>query len=296
MNFFWKNIFWIFLAGFISGLIFCPFNLVRAVTVSPLRQVVTVDAGGGVDVFVEIENDTKQSVGFDLRVTGVKQGENGRPVIADGLDYAETWAVPSQKNLELSAGGKVNAYFHVQVPKGAEPRLHYLGLVVAPKIKKQSGMSVSPEIVSYLLIQVAGKVREQIQVVAWNLPSKVFFWPKKIPVNMTVRNVGATMVFVENTAEIIGFKNQEVLVSEKNSLSNVLPGAIRTDDLELDLVPVSGLGFGIYEVSSTMHFGYFGVQNLAHLRFFVISKTFFGVGLCVVLGLLFALFFWKRQH
>jgi|GEM_PF-4146552 len=257
-------------------------SCVVAVQVSPLRQVVSIDPGNHAKVFVEIKNDTLKSMVVSLRVTGVKQGEGGGVIFMDNSDFAETWVVPEKKTVKINPGEKVEAQFNVSVPKIAEARLHYLGLVVAPVVEGGSNVSLSPELVSYLLIQVAGVVKENIQVVAWNLPKKVLIGKKSLLVSFTLRNSGSAVLPIGVDSEVDKISGEKVL-ENKISINNILPGALRTQDFVLNLAEAENLKLGIYNVSTTVRFGYFGAEKLSELRFFYVPRMVFWGG--ILLGL-----------
>jgi len=179
----------------------------------------------------------------------------------------------------------VKVFFEIRVPESAETKLHYLGLMVALNMSNEKEVKIVPEVASYLLIQVAGTVNENIQLVGWNLNKKVFWGEADMTANLTLRNAGSAVlpVFIDT---LVSNHDGTIVINKKSTLKNILQGALRTSEIGFSLAEEDTVRSGIYDVNTTVSYGSSEAQKLPQLRFIYISKktiTFFVFSVIVII-------------
>lgn len=153
-----KNIFSIviFIVAFLFG------NSANALTISPLKNIITVAPGGQARVLVTALNEEMKEIVVESQIQGVQQDKNGKTVLTLNSDVAESWVVIEKEKKTLKSGESTVLEFAINVPSNAVPGTHYLGLGVKQFSLGKSG--IAGEISSLLLLQVAGEAHESLLI------------------------------------------------------------------------------------------------------------------------------------
>ncbi len=159
-----KNLFLIIF--FIIGFFLLPLSA-QAISISPIRQVITVSAGENKTVFLELKNNENIQKKYKLLVLGVAQNNEGVPIFREKINLAETWVKPEFSNIKLDQNEEKKVSFNINVPQNVVSGNYYLGLVVQEVNAGSNSIGLSGQVVSLLSLQVSGEAREDLQILNW---------------------------------------------------------------------------------------------------------------------------------
>lgn len=159
-----KNLFLIIF--FIVGFFLLP-SQSQAISISPIRQVITISAGENKTIFLELKNNENIQKNYQLSVLGVEQNNEGTPIFRKKINLAEDWVKPEFQNIKLDLNEEKKVSFDINVPQGVVSGNYYLGLVVQEVNDDFSSIALSGQVVSLLFLQVSGEAREDLQILNW---------------------------------------------------------------------------------------------------------------------------------
>lgn len=223
---------------------------VRAFSLSPVRQLITISPGAEQIVFLQIKNNEKENKNYNLLVFGARQDNEGYPVFANGINEAEAWVKPEIDFMGLRAGEERTVGFEIQVPATAYPGSYYLGLAVQERNLEDEVIGLSGRLVSILYLQVAGEAKEELQITRW---SKLSAEAGKLNFSLQFKNKGNVEVPVTGLFLIKNWQG-EIQQEETIYLGNNLLAQtdreiiITVPDLEKNLP-------GIYRAEIIINYG-----------------------------------------
>lgn len=247
-----------FRVGFIIifCLIFFPIK-VGAFSVSPLKYHVTLDAGATNHVVtIKITNEEREKNFYNLNILGAKQLDDGRIVYGSEYSIAENWVRPEKTAIELLPGEEKSVNFLINVPETAKSGSHYLGLAVGLNLSNQnSNIGVSGQVISILLLQVAGVVNESVNVQSWQLSDSIF--NGKFESVISVENDSLVGTPISGYAVVRNYFGKEVYKKEISLNGTLLPRSIIKSKDRIDL-PLGFYWPGPYNVELHINYGLTG--------------------------------------
>lgn len=217
----------------------------EAVSITPLRYHLTIDPGKEQVVWVKVTNTNAIATTFKVRAGGAKQDEAGHPIFGNGLDEAEGWISPRETKILLRSGEEKKVYFTVAVPAGTAPGTHTSALVV----EEISKNTLSGQVATLLLIDVAGIVEEAATIEQWQLPSVIL--KPNLTADLLFKNNGTVAVPISGTLTISSVFGKKIASREIALGSTVLPGTKRASHFS-EQVPLVA---GPYKVALRVHYG-----------------------------------------
>ncbi|TAN34267.1 hypothetical protein EPN28_00245 [Patescibacteria group bacterium] len=205
---------------------------VSAVSISPSKAFVTIDPGASQTMILKIKNDGPRDARYKLLVLGAKQNENGDLFYGANFWPAETWVQPESNVVEVGAGQERKVIFEINAPRDAAPGSNYLSLQVEPSSSAGAGgVQLQARVASLLILQVAGSVREELEILQWS--PRAYSWRKAVwPFELIAQNNGP--VEVETAARVVvkNWLGREKIIKEIE-LGKILAGAIRVSHQEV---------------------------------------------------------------
>ncbi len=155
-------------------LFFIPANT-QAVSVSPVRTVITVDPGESNTVSIKVANNTDAERNYELRTLSFSESEQGQVIYGYGVQEAEKWLKPRQEKIVLKVNESKTIDFLVKIPSGVPAGSYYLALAAKELGKESGNLGVGAEVASLLILQVAGEVKEELVVKEINSERSIYF-------------------------------------------------------------------------------------------------------------------------
>jgi len=221
-----------FIVALAAGLAISP--AAQAVSLSPLRYHLAIDPGKEQVVWVKVTNTDAVAATFKVRVGGAKQSEAGRPIFGNSLDEAEAWISPRDTKILLRSGEEKKVYFNVAVPEGTAPGTH-TGALVVENIAKNT---LSGQVATLLLIDVAGIVEEAATIESWQLPT--FIRKPHLNADLLLKNNGTVAMPVRGTITISSVFGKKIDSREIALGGTVLPGTKRASHINERFPLVAG--------------------------------------------------------
>jgi len=256
---------------------------VGAFSISPLKYHVTLDAGATNHVVtIKIKNEENEKNFYNLNVLGARQLDDGRIIYGSEYSIAENWVRPEKTAIELLPGEEKNVNFLINVPTSAKSGSHYLGLAVGLNTLKVNGdIGIAGQVVSILLLQVAGVVNESVNVQSWQLSDGIF--SGKFESIISVENNGSVGAPISGYAVVRNYFGNEVYKKEIGLSGTLLPRSmLRSKDI-IDL-PFGFYWPGPYSVELHINYGLTGQKIslikpvwFVHLYFFPLAVLFIGI-------------------
>ncbi len=199
----------IFLILGLFGFVF----LAQAFSVTPVKQVITLEQGASRVVKIKIRNTEKEITKYKTTILGVKQNEQGYPIYGLGIEEAEGWVRAEQEFIEILPGKEMEASFVINVPKESYPGSHYVGLGVEPILIGES-KNFTGKLVSLLLVEVSGEVTENLAVLSWSGEKDLYVSLNQVKFNTVLKNNGNTELPLKGKLRVYNWLNKEVVESE----------------------------------------------------------------------------------
>lgn len=209
----------VFLSSIILALIFF-ISPVKAFGISPSKILLTIDSNTSQTVVLKINNSENKDLVFKLGVLGLKQDENGKPVLGNGLTDAENWVYPENKTISIKSGQTKTVNFILKVPDKTTPGSYYVGLFA------ESVGEVGARIVSLLTIQVAGVVNEGLLIEKW-LPLKNSASSRERKFDLNLKNNGDVEVQLKSVVSVRNWKGEEIFAEPLVLGNKLLAGSRR---------------------------------------------------------------------
>jgi len=195
--------------------------------VGPLKQQISV-APGSADqtAIVSIVNSSNTKRKYALKVLGAKQSADGAIIYGSGMNIAESWVVAKDKYVELAPGQAKEVVFEINVPNDAKAGSYYLGLTAEQtSLKSEKSIGVGGQIISVLVLQVAGMVQESLIITETTVPRSIV--GNKWPFTFSILNNGAASVPVDVNISARNWLGHIVVDQKVISEAMLLPGAAR---------------------------------------------------------------------
>lgn len=226
----------------------------ESMTISPVSNKLTVDAGATVEGKITIVNDGSQGYDFILyaRPYSIIDNQYDNPNFTQVTATTDVykWVSFPQTKYYIEAGATVTAPYTIRVPKDAAPGGHY-GVAFAetqPLSQQPAGSMIlrKKRAGSILYVTVNGDYKLSGQVQDWSIPS----WQSLPPLRASVSTRNDGNADFTDTARLVV---KDVFGKTKYDVKKefqVLPGTTRTMDLEW----AKALWFGFYKVETHQEF------------------------------------------
>jgi hypothetical protein len=241
-----------------------PVSSAKAFAISPLKQQITAAPGAsGIIVSVTVGNEEKEKMSYSLKVLGAKQLENGRLVYGSGISSAEQWVSPEVNSVEILPGQIKQADFVVNIPRDAPAGSYFLGLAAGTDISggEKEAVGVSGQVISVLLIQVAGVVNESLTIENWQLPGLTV--SRDWPASVLLENGGTTELPVTGEVIVRDWLGRQVYSGVFQMTSVLLPGSARKQSVDISLPDGRFYPVGPYQAEIKIKFGLTGQKTVA---------------------------------
>ena len=233
-----------------------------AFQVGPLKQEVSIAPGSPKQIVaVSIVNSSGAKRNYEIKVLGAKQNENGTVVYGAGISEAEKWIIPEKELITLLPHEAKDVMYDIRVPNTAAAGSYYLGLTVEQENEASGQVGVTGQIISVLMLQVAGEVNESLSVVEADVPKIKF--GKSWGYTLGIKNNGAATVPVNADVTVRNYFNQHKFHETIAGNMQLLPGAARKYG---GTIKLAGFNLpGPYEVQYDIKYGLTG-QTISFMK------------------------------
>ena len=272
---------------FIICLLFTgSFLEVRAFTVSPVKQIVTLEQGTGRNVKIKIRNTERNTAKYKISVVGVKQDDQGYPVYGTNIEEAEKWVRSEQEVLEIGPGKEIEASFKINIPKGTYPGSHYVGLSAEPMLLGDENKNFIGKLISLLLIEVSGTVNETLSITKWSGEKSFYLSLEKLKLNVGLKNDGNTELPIKGKIRLYNWLDKKTAEGDVFLGNTILPQAQRTTEVLLPDFNNWQLP-GIYRAQLDLVYGRTGQKISVQYAFWYISIYWL-----IAIGLILSIVIW----
>lgn len=261
----------------------------KAFSISPLKQIVTLEQGTGRVVKMKVLNTEKDITKYKISVLGVKQNEDGFPFYGVGIEEAESWVRGEQEFLEIASGKEVEASFVINVPKNQLPGSHYVGLSAEPVLIGGESKNFTGKLVSLLLIEVSGEVNESLSVLHWSGEKSFYLNLDKVRLNAILQNEGSAELPVKAKVRVYNWLNQKVSESDVFLGNSILPQAKRNTQVLLPQKSSWSLP-GAYRAQLDIAYGRTAQKISAQYSFWYFPVSWLIIAGIIILLMVIALF------
>jgi hypothetical protein len=246
----------------IAGLLF--FDRAGAFSINPIKTQISVAPGAkGQIVTISVRNDEDEQKTYGIRVLGAQQMQGGQ--LAYGVNYsqAESWVAPEKTSVMVGPGQEEKVSFVINVPATATAGSYFLGLAAESVAGAGvASLGVSGQLVSVLLLQVAGVVNESLSIEELSLPKIAM--RGNLPLTISVKNLGTTELPLKGEIIARNWLGREVAKETINLGSILLPGSGRKFSSEVTLSGKYILP-GPHNFEFKIHYGLTG-QSVVQVR------------------------------
>ena len=193
---------------------------VYGVSLSPLRQTVTLDRGESKTLRVQVENNEDNQIRLAPRVDSFKtHPKEGYPVF-NQEDSAESWLNYNKNTFVLEPGESRSISFELSVPQRVQSKAHYLALFVE---KQGSGgeIAANSRVGSLLFLYVSGAVKESLMLAEFS--AEKFGFSSPIGLNLSFKNKGDIHVKPQGQL-VVSNQRGEQIFKKKLDESLITPG------------------------------------------------------------------------
>jgi len=277
------------LAFSVCAIIFLLFPLVtHAISISPARQMATVDAGKTQTVPLHVVNNEDVSLVLLPEVSAfVLDEENGSPIF-DQESAATSWVSVEPAFLELEPGGDGEFLFTITVPENQEPGSHYLGLFARSSPPDGAQVGIGSRVGSLLFLHVAGVMYEDVVRTSFFIERGSVFDPQ-LRAHLALQNVGT--IHVEPVGNV-SLENSRAGRHGEQALNpnnkKILPDGTWQGVYDFDAL--SWKDIGKVDVVAEVTYGVSKKQMTDRVSFWYIPLDFFLLvagGVIVIIGILF---------
>ncbi|HET7638501.1 MAG TPA: hypothetical protein VFK47_07145, partial [Ktedonobacteraceae bacterium] len=276
-----------------------------AFKISPVRTDLSLDPGTSKTITVYVQNIQPVAVAVRVSISDFEPShdESGKPeVLLDDTKYAESHslkrlasATPSTLTLQPNQNSSV--LVTVTAPKTALAGGYYGAVRFLPTSDKSpdgSGLSLSTNVGSLILLKVNGEIKEKMTLASLDVRQKEdkfqTFFTKPNNIMAVARFTNEGNVQEEPFGKVQLYKGkkliQEVEINNTNPRGNVLPDSTRRFDAQLDKVGK----FGKYTVKG--NFGWGSGQTLSSsVTFWVVPVPYIIAAISLVALLILAIIF-----
>jgi hypothetical protein len=275
--------------------VFYPVQEASAITLSPLTFELIANPGDTINNVLRLTNDGDREQGIVMVLEDfVARGEEGQVLLEepseDNTYSLARWVTVNPRMFTLGARESRVIEFTINVPLDAEPGGHYSSILanVTAGNPQTSGVGIAQKIGALLLLNVAGDVREDINIVEFSAPYFSEYGP--VEISARFRNSGTVHI---KPAGFIYLKNMFGKEVAKLDLpqKNILPNSIRRIDTSLEKKNL----FGRYEATLTSIYGSANEPLSAVTTFWVVPWKLVS-GILIGVLILFYLVFKGRRR
>lgn len=272
-------------------------DFANALTISPVKNIITIGAKQEARVLVSVRNEETRVVSIVPFVQGVQQDKYGHTLMKINSDVAENWVEISKDIKKLQQGESASLEFVIKAPENVSPGTRYLGLGV--KEINENNASVSEQVSSLLLLQVAGEARESLLVEDFYGKEDTLF-KNEWPFFLQIKNNGNIELPLKGLFEIGNNKGAIVFSKDLQLGNKLLPQTERVVDNVLVFDKEKMFLPGKYFLKLNLEYG-FSKQKITAVRsFWYFPKWSLLVSGAVLVFLfillIFALVFRKKHY
>ncbi|MDO9509891.1 MAG: hypothetical protein Q7J14_01220 [Candidatus Magasanikbacteria bacterium] len=279
-----KKIFLLIICTLLLGVV----TDVNAFSISPLKQIVTLEQGTGRNVKIKVRNTERLTTKYKITVIGVKQDDQGYPVYGVGIEEAENWVKAEQEVIEIKSGKEVEVSFKIAVPKGTFPGSHYIGLSAEPILNEEGNNNFSGKLISLLLLEVSGEVNETLSVVSWSGEKSLYWNLDKVKINVVLKNSGNTELPLSGKIRLYNWLDKKVIDNDVYLGSALLPQTQRKN--EVLLPSQNGIYLpGVYRAQLDLTYGRTGQKLSVQYSFWYIPLGWIIAGGAMLVFIIFVL-------
>lgn len=261
----------------------------KAFSISPVKQIVTLEQGTGRVVKVKVRNTERFTTRYKIDILGVKQNEGGYPVYGVNIEEAEKWVKSEQEYLEIEPGKEKEASFVINIPKDTFAGSHYVGLSAEPVLEDESSKNFTGKLISLLLLEVSGEVSESLSVLDWSGEDSIYFSLDEIRLNAVLQNEGSAELPIKAKVRLYNWLNKKVSEEDVYLGNSILPQTKRNTQV---LLPAQKSWYlpGAYRVQLDVAYGRTAQKISAQYPFWYVPISWLIVLGGIILLIAFALF------
>lgn len=227
-----------------------PFGA-QAFSIKPVKYRVVVDPGREQIISVSITNTNADSRRYTIRVTGVTQDAEGRPIFKEGSSKAENWLYPEIKETTIAAQEVKTLFITVRPDKNAEPGTQYAAVLIQENTAVRGNIGVLAETALLVQVDVAGEVREAVSIEKWEALKSI----QAIPAwesHFSIKNNGTISVPVSGEVVVTNWRGREIARVPLQVGSDLLPATRREKLVSTALLKAWP---GPYRLDAVVRFG-----------------------------------------
>ena len=261
----------------------------KAFSISPIKQIVTLEQGSGRVVKMKVRNTERVVTKYKISVLGVKQDPDGYPIYGNGIEEAENWVRAEQSLVEILPGKEAETSFVINVPKNTLPGSHYVGLAAEPVLDGGESKNFTGKLISLLLLEVSGEVSESLSVLDWSGEDSIYFSLDEIRLNAVLQNEGSAELPIKAKVRLYNWLNQKVSESDVFLGNSILPQAKRNTQVLLPQKSSWSLP-GAYRAQLDIAYGRTAQKISAQYSFWYVPISWLVILGGIILLITFALF------
>jgi len=267
-----------FFSCVLTGLIFFVASA-HAVTISPLRFLVTLDPGSLQTVTVNIKNTDNQNITVRPVVLGAQQDSSGQTKFSVGASSAEKWVESDVVKLAVAPGVSKDITFTITAPIGTTPGSYYLA-IGGEQVSGGGQIGLAGRVLAILTVQVSGTAQEKVSITKWNLEK--YFTTKKIwPAHLELKNDGNVEVPAEAKAILRDWRGNELKTFSLLDQAQFLSASTRFVDQDI-AVGKTPFWPGIYQMQAQINYGLTS-QTITAIDYLFYLPTWSVVALIIII-------------
>lgn len=284
-------------------------NNASGLSISPTRTELRIDPGGSDVVNISLRNVTAGPVQAIAFINDFESDDvSGEPAIQVNNDEPGPNSIkPFLKdvaNATLQPGESKAFDIKVEIPQSAAPGayygvIRYASVPLGEAAPEPGQVALTASVASIVLIEVAGNIREQVELKSVNAlradRAGGFFIAKPDQVGIELVNKGNGFARPFGTVTITNPLRHQVHSYELNDStprSNILP-----DSNRIFKDPLKGVSWpGIYQITASVSFGSSGGEILVMKKSFWYLPVWFIVSLLILVGAIVVLVQRMRHH
>ncbi len=227
-----------------------PFGA-QAFSIKPIKYRVVVDPGLEQIISVDISNTGADTRRYTIRMTGVTQDTEGRPIFKEGSSRAENWLYPEKKEITIAARETQSLFITVRPDKNAEPGTQYAAVLVQENTAVRGNIGVLAETALLVQVDVAGEVREAVSIEKWEAIKNIQATPAWDS-QFSIKNNGTISVPVSGEVVVTNWRGREIARVPIQVGSDLLPATRREKLVSTALLKAWP---GPYRLDAVVRFG-----------------------------------------
>lgn len=285
----WSSLFF-FCILFLSSFPFS--NSVLAVSISPLRQTISIDPGTQETVKIEVTNDTQEEKIFIPSLDAFSTNGGSNEIHFGKNDEALAWVDSTQKEYTFAPGEKKEIPFTIIIPNDAQPGAHYLGLLVSER-SGRGQIGAQGRVGSLLFLYVSGRIEENVSLDSFTTNKKLYFGGT-VFINAQLKNNGTIHIIPVGNVQAKKKDCVDYFEELNTEKKKIFPHTSWQWEKEF---PLKNCGMGLYRVTLYVQYGLSKQTMIQSLSFYYFPPAFViisFVGITVLIILSF-IFYKKRK-